>query len=54
MTSARLSGRLLGYKRVVRIFDGATLMWRNMGSPSGGGRLVGLVQLVRNSPYGQP
>ena len=23
-------------------------------SPSGGGRLVGLVQLVRNSPYGQP
>ena len=23
-------------------------------SPSGEGRLVGLVQLVRNSPYGQP
>jgi hypothetical protein len=22
--------------------------------PSGEGRLVGLVQLVRNSPYGQP
>jgi hypothetical protein len=24
------------------------------GSPSGEGRLVGLVQVVRNSPYGQP
>lgn len=23
-------------------------------SPSGEGRLVGLVQLLRNSPYGQP
>jgi hypothetical protein len=28
--------------------------WVDVTSPSGEGRLVGLVQLVRNSPYGQP
>ena len=32
----------------------ATQTVTTMASPSGGGRLVGLVQLVRNSPYGQP
>ena len=36
----------------ILVFGSAVLL--ELASPSGEGRLVGLVQLVRNSPYGQP
>jgi hypothetical protein len=44
-----LSGRLLGYKRVVRIFDGATLMWRKMGRPPVSGKACGAFSFSRRS-----